>query len=289
VLKSKYGKLSMAQGSSPLIKPPLGLDSNPNCGLKVINASLFRMGTKSMAEALRILGLKTHHALDDNSKIPWHLVEQAAEGRWPNAPGARDGQKPFGREQWDSIWGSFDAVTDLASPFALDLARAYPGAKVIVVQRDFDSWWPSFESENVRWRFFPGADFLSAVMAFFNIRAGNALGLIYLGLFDARDQQEIRANARRTYEQYFRSIREEIHEERRLEYKLGDGWAPLCTFLGKEIPDVPFPRVNERRQHKFKAASNFCRICLQLGCAMLSWAVAVAAVAYIAVFLLAAK
>ncbi|VUC22503.1 unnamed protein product [Clonostachys rosea] len=276
----------MAQCSSPSTK---GLDANSDNGLKVINASLFRMGTKSMAEAFRILGLKTHHALDDTFKIPWHLVEQAAEGKWPNAPGARGGQKPFGREQWDSIWGSFDAVTDLASPFALDLARAYPETKVIVVQRDFESWWPSFESENIRWRFFPGADFLSGVMAFFNIRAGNALGLIYLGLFEARDLQEIHTNARRTYEQYFHRIREEIPEERRLEYRLGDGWEPLCGFLGKEVPDIPFPRVNERKQHKVKATSNFYRICLQLGWAMLPWAVAVAAVAYTAWFVLAAK
>lgn len=36
-------------------------------GLKVINAGLFRMGTKSMAEAYKILGLRTHHALDDSS------------------------------------------------------------------------------------------------------------------------------------------------------------------------------------------------------------------------------
>ena len=24
-----------------------------------------------------------------------------------------------------------------------------------------------------------------------------------------------------------------------------DGWAPLCAFLGKPIPDAPYPRVND--------------------------------------------
>ena len=34
--------------------------------------------------------------------------------------------------------------------------------------------------------------------------------------------------------------------ERRLEYRLSDGWAPLCQFLGCDVPqDTPFPRVNE--------------------------------------------
>jgi hypothetical protein len=26
---------------------------------------------------------------------------------------------------------------------------------------------------------------------------------------------------------------------------LAEGWAPLCKFLGKPIPNEPFPRVNE--------------------------------------------
>jgi hypothetical protein len=25
----------------------------------------------------------------------------------------------------------------------------------------------------------------------------------------------------------------------------GDGWAPLCKFLGRPIPDVPFPKLND--------------------------------------------
>ena len=35
--------------------------------------------------------------------------------------------------------------------------------------------------------------------------------------------------------------------ERLLEYRLGSGWEPLCTFLGKPIPDVPFPHANDQK------------------------------------------
>ena len=35
---------------------------------------------------------------------------------------------------------------------------------------------------------------------------------------------------------------------RLLEFRLAGGWAPLCAFLGKDVPDVPFPRFNEGAQ-----------------------------------------
>lgn len=31
-----------------------------------------------------------------------------------------------------------------------------------------------------------------------------------------------------------------------LEFELGDGWEELCEFLGKSVPDLEFPHVNER-------------------------------------------
>jgi hypothetical protein len=35
---------------------------------------------------------------------------------------------------------------------------------------------------------------------------------------------------------------------RLLVYSVRDGWDPLCTFLGRPVPDVPFPNINDRRQ-----------------------------------------
>jgi hypothetical protein len=33
--------------------------------------------------------------------------------------------------------------------------------------------------------------------------------------------------------------------DRLLEFEAAQGWAPLCEFLEKEIPDEDFPRVND--------------------------------------------
>lgn len=40
-------------------------------------------------------------------------------------------------------------------------------------------------------------------------------------------------------------MRKTVPRERLLEVELGSGWEPLCKFLGKRIPNQPFPHVNE--------------------------------------------
>jgi hypothetical protein len=30
---------------------------------------------------------------------------------------------------------------------------------------------------------------------------------------------------------------------------MGDGWEPLCRFLGKDVPVEDFPNLNDSRQH----------------------------------------
>ena len=41
-------------------------------------------------------------------------------------------------------------------------------------------------------------------------------------------------------------VRKVCPAERLLEFKLGSGWEPLCEFLGKKVPDVPYPNVNDK-------------------------------------------
>lgn len=39
-------------------------------------------------------------------------------------------------------------------------------------------------------------------------------------------------------------IRGLVPKERLLEWSVEDGWEPLCSFLGKPVPEEPFPHVN---------------------------------------------
>ncbi|KAI1756884.1 hypothetical protein F4782DRAFT_484463 [Xylaria castorea] len=228
------------------------VESTPSSGdgLKIIHASLFRMATKSMAEAYTILGFKVNHALLVNTMdTKWNMMELAAEATWPTVPGATP-RPPFKREDWDELWGSeWDVVTDIASPFVPELIKAYPDAKVVIVQRDFDSWWPSF-TRNIIDRVFkqPKSIIVEFVTStFLGVRPVQSLRKVLFGFFDTKSREEMdETRGRQVYEEYFRKIRELVPPERRLEYTIGDGWESLCDFLGVEVPQgVPFPRGND--------------------------------------------
>lgn len=55
------------------------------------------------------------------------------------------------------------------------------------------------------------------------------------------------------YDRYNDFVRGVVRERGRevLEFKAEDGWGPLCAFLGRDVPAVAFPRVNERKTFAF--------------------------------------
>ncbi len=52
--------------------------------------------------------------------------------------------------------------------------------------------------------------------------------------------------------EHYKLAREVTPEESLLDFKLEDGWGPLCVFLRKDIPVVPFPWANETGAFKEK-------------------------------------
>lgn len=242
--------------------------------LFVINAGLFKTGTASMAKAYGILGLRAYHSLE-TIDIPehWGLMEEAAEATWPNAPRARP-RAPFTRADWDRVFGGYDAVTDVAAVFAVQLAEAYPESKVVIVERAFDKWEKSFEERVVN----PIWDVVGVLVYYVVLpiqgnRAVAAMRKILYGAFGAQNVAEIRARARITYKEYYARVREAVPPERRLEYKLGDGWEPLCQFLGKDVPDVEFPWVNEAEAHAAAQQEQIHIVCLRAWAVLKPWAI----------------
>jgi hypothetical protein len=222
----------------------------------VIHAGLWRTGTASMCEAYSTLGLRPWHGLylDRENKEVWQRFEKAIDATLPNAPGAK-AQPPFTRADWDTIFGDYDVPTDWAGWFVEELADAYPDAKVVIVQRDFDAWYRSLDETLLRHVFcFPDYQLGGIVSALNGNRARQCVEKLVLGRFGVRNPREINKDvARKFYFSYYDRIRQVIPEERKLEYKLGSGWVPLCEFLGKEVPvGVDFPRINEAEGFEVK-------------------------------------
>lgn len=158
--------------------------------------------------------------------------------------------KPLTRADWDRLFGRCEAITDMGSFFALDLVKAYPDAKIILVERDVDSWYRSVEEAIVQTTWGWRADFFTCVLApLFGGKTGLTIRKVLLGFFEARDVNELRANAKDRYRRHYAEIRATVPPERVLNLDLKEGWAPLCEFLGREVPEVPFPRKNPREVH----------------------------------------
>ena len=50
------------------------------------------------------------------------------------------------------------------------------------------------------------------------------------------------------YRRRTEEVRATIAPERLLVFDVAEGWGPLCEFLGVEVPDTPFPRLNSSEE-----------------------------------------
>lgn len=51
-------------------------------------------------------------------------------------------------------------------------------------------------------------------------------------------------NVKRVFQEHYDEVRSLVPKDRLLEYRIEEGWEPLCEFLGEEVPDVDFPKGN---------------------------------------------
>lgn len=246
--------------------------------MKVLALGLPRTGTASIAEALTILGYKNvHHGITAIDKVDdWKVIERAADASFPNLPTYTG--RPFTREQWDELYGPCEAGTDMASLFSVQLIKTYPEAKVLLVIRDFDKWYESYEIIfQETWSF---AAFLAINCAepLIGSRTGAAARKAILGFFEAKDVHEARRNARRVYDRHHREVQEMVPPENLLVYRMGQGWEPICEFLGKPVPKEDFPWVNEAAVLKEKIAKRINDHLKEATAVLLPWAVGLLAV-----------
>lgn len=199
--------------------------------LKVIGAGFGRTGTMSLKLALEQLGFGPCH----------HMVEVFAHPEqvplWSDAAD--------GRPDWDRIFQGYSAAVDWpTATFYKELADHYPDAKVILTERDPESWFGSTQA-TIFARGFPEDD---AQMGAWARMVMKVIG----DLFDRRlDDHDTLV---RVFKAHNARVREVIPAERLLVYEVAQGWAPLCEFLGVPVPEGPMPQVNSTEESQGRLA-----------------------------------
>lgn len=152
--------------------------------------------------------------------------------------------EPFTRQDWDKLLGNCQAVCDWpAIAFARELIEAYPEAKVVLTNRDVDSWHAS-TMKTVYWRAMdPELKMLSYVSW-----AASMYQPMLQKFFDTFFEGDFPNKGKARFIRHYEEIRNLVPKDNLLEYSVKDGWKPLCDFLGEPVPMkglIAFPNVND--------------------------------------------
>lgn len=197
--------------------------------LQVIGSGFGRTGTKSMKEALEVLGFgPCHHmyeVMDNPGQIP--LWQDLAAGR------------PV---EWSEVFDGYKAQVDWPGAHVWrELAEAFPDAKVVHTVRPEESWSKSFSKTIAR---LLGIHTTLDLPPHVSDMMRVCDELIADQTFQNRQADPDVALA--AYRRRMDEVRAAIPADRLLVFDVAEGWEPLCAFLEVPVPDDPFPHHNLR-------------------------------------------
>lgn len=182
---------------------------------KILGIGLSRTGTKSLAFALRSLGYVTAHFAE-------HIAVHRGRDTWFRGSFVAD------------ELAEFDAAIDLPiATFFAELDQRYPRSKFILTMRDAADWLASMRGHFARRPLGEGSDSEYRCLVRQSTYGVTDYHPEALLAARARHESAVRAHfAHRPDDLLIMNIR------------AGDGWEPLCSFLGVPVPAEPFPWVN---------------------------------------------
>ena len=205
--------------------------------LQIIGAGYGRTGTRSLKLALEQLGFDPCHHVQTLIDNPIQARRWLAFTR---------GAPP----DWSYLFENHRAAVDYPSAiYYQELMTEFPDAKVILTERDADSWYDStFDTifqlggHGVPWyiRLIPPLATLVEIPH----------RMIWQGVFNGRFED--RDYAISLYQQHNEAVKQTVPPNQLLIYSVKEGWEPLCRFLNVPVPETPFPRTNERNKMKVR-------------------------------------
>ena len=197
--------------------------------LDVIGAGFGRTGTMSLKLALEQLGFnKCYHMVE--------VFQNPADAQvWLDATLG----KPV---DWEALFTGYRAAVDWPPcHFWREYADMYAEAKVILSVRSAESWFESASQTIFRAMDMELKDDTPA-----EVRAQRemARALVVEKTFGGSVADA--EHCKRIFEEHNARVQGSIPAERLLVFEAGQGWEPLCAFLGVPVPDTPYPKSNTR-------------------------------------------
>lgn len=200
--------------------------------LKVIGAGFGRTGTRSLKLALDRLGFGPCYHMAEIFLHPEHA------NAWMSL--ARGESRDF-----DAVLGNYRSAVDWpVVNFYRALADANPSAKVVLTERDAESWY-----ESMRATIF-GRMTLDVTGVEYPDQLRMAQFVVGEKTFAGRFDKD---HAIAVYERHNEDVRRAIVPERLLVFSGAMDWTPLCEFLGVGVPDEPYPKTNTSEEFRGRA------------------------------------
>ncbi|KAH7436295.1 hypothetical protein KP509_05G012000 [Ceratopteris richardii] len=201
-------------------------------GLRVILCGFSRTGTMSLMTALDMLGFPCFHGSHLAKPSTGHLFLRAFKYGNP--------------KDWNNLLDGYAAIADFPAVCSYqELMKIYPDAKVILNIRDPDRWYNSF-SETI-----PKNTHGSERNIIFKLLTPLLAHYVQVGFYDKFlcSKPQDREICVRAFQKHISEVIQHVSPANLLIYDIEKekGWNSLCAFLNVSIPDIPFPRVNERK------------------------------------------
>ena len=211
--------------------------------LQLIGVGFGRTGTNSTHQALNQIGFPCYHMLEvlENKANKSHM------DFWLKVANGKPGQQ----FDWDEVFAHYTATVDNpACCVWRELIAAYPDAKVLLTLHPVgaDAWYES-TMETI---YFTEGSWQFKLLALI-VPPARKLAMLGHKLIWGRSHKGTmrdRSAAIARYHEHIAEVKAAVPSDKLLVFNAKDGWQPLCDFLGVAIPDMPFPRVNDRTEFR---------------------------------------
>lgn len=145
---------------------------------------------------------------------------------------------------WDKIYEKYDAAVDWPTcTFYKELMDKYPEAKVVLTVRTAESWYQSCKKT-----IHPQAISPNFNNEFAQKFKRMTKKIVLDGALNDpqafADEEKIKS----LFNSHIEEVKHYVPEDRLYVMQLGEGWNGLCEFLGKSVPDVPYPKSNSTEE-----------------------------------------